>query len=262
MLAPPALTALAVAGLAAGLARGGRALTWGGAAAAWAVGTAVLVGTGWGGGAILAAFFLPSTLVSRAADPAVPSELDAKGGERDAAQVLANGGVALLAGLLALRWPGPAQWMLVTSLSAAAADTWATSVGERSGREPRGLLTGSRVPVGTSGAVSGPGSVGALAGAAMVAVTAWLLGGGQGLALAAVVVGMLGMLTDSLLGATLQGRFHCGACGLASEHRMHRCGTPTRHQGGLRWLDNDGVNLLSTLAAGLAGAGLWWLAGQ
>ncbi|HMH54634.1 MAG TPA: DUF92 domain-containing protein, partial [Gemmatimonadales bacterium] len=40
-------------------------LTLSGAVAAWTVGTLVLYGTGWNGGAVLAAFFISSNLVSR-----------------------------------------------------------------------------------------------------------------------------------------------------------------------------------------------------
>jgi uncharacterized membrane protein len=65
------------------------------------------------------------------------------------------------------------------------------------------------------------------------------------------------MLGDSLLGATLQGRFTCPACDLPSERRVHRCGAATRLTGGWRALDNDGVNLLATTIAGLWGLA-WW----
>jgi uncharacterized membrane protein len=63
-------------------------LTRGGAVAAGMVGTAVVTGTGWSGGAVLAAFFVSSSAVGRLAPrPA----LDVKGERRDAWQVGANG---------------------------------------------------------------------------------------------------------------------------------------------------------------------------
>ncbi|MBA3658335.1 MAG: DUF92 domain-containing protein, partial [Gemmatimonadales bacterium] len=69
----------------------------------------------------------------------------------------------------------------------------------------------------------------------------------------ATLIGFAGMIADSMLGASLQGRFHCPRCDRSSEWRRHRCGTATIHRGGLAWLDNDRVNLSATaLAAGLS----------
>ena len=66
------------------------------------------------------------------------------------------------------------------------------------------------------------------------------------------------MVMDSLLGGTVQGRFHCSRCNQPSEWAIHRCGTPTHLSGGWTWLNNDGVNFLATaLAAGAAWI-VWW----
>jgi uncharacterized membrane protein len=72
--------------------------------------------------------------------------------------------------------------------------------------------------------------------------------------------GVVGMLVDSLLGATLQARFACPICGRAAE-RPGRCHEPLRLIHGIRWFDNDAVNLAGTLAGALtAAAGSWvWL---
>ncbi|MBA2459990.1 MAG: DUF92 domain-containing protein, partial [Gemmatimonadales bacterium] len=120
------------------------ALTGAGAMAAWAVGTLVLWGTGWGGGAVLAAFFVSSTLISQRT-PA-PGALDFKSGPRDTRQVFANGGIAALVSLLGLRDPALGHWLVTVTLAGAAADTWATSLGARSRVPPRLLWTGRRVP--------------------------------------------------------------------------------------------------------------------
>jgi uncharacterized protein (TIGR00297 family) len=217
----------------------------------------VVWGTGWGGGAALAAFFVPSTLISR--DSPAPVELDPKEGRRDARQVLANGGVAALVSLVGLRDPGLGLWLLTCTLASAAADTWATSLGARSRNPPRLLWSWRPVPRGTSGAVTPLGCAGAVVGALIVAVTAVAAGGPPALLLAAVLIGFAGMVSDSWLGASLQGRFHCPACDRASEWPVHRCGTATIHQGGARWLDNDVVNFAATLvAAALAFAAWAW----
>ena len=228
-------------------------LTGDGAVAAMAVGTLVLLGTGWEGGAVLAAFFVSSSAVGRL----LPARAgDAKGERRDRHQVAANGGPAALAALAPLVGnfePSLALCMVMGSLAAAAADTWATSVGRLSPSMPRRLFFGPTVPTGTSGGMTVVGTLGGLAGAALVAATGALAGGGARLALIGTAVGFAGMLADSALGAVAQGRFHCPACDLDSESPVHRCGIRTVRTGGMAWLDNDGVNLVATsLAAALA----------
>ena len=174
--------------------------------------------------------------------------------------MLANGGVAAAAALLGPAAPGLALWIVTGSLAAAAADTWATSVGTRSRATPRLILGGRPVPPGTSGGVTLAGCAGAAAGALLVGAVGALLGGGTALLPAAALIGFVGMATDSVLGAGLQGRFQCPVCRVASEWPVHRCGAVTSHQGGLAWLDNDRVNFAATLGAGLLAALAWrWL---
>jgi uncharacterized membrane protein len=222
-------------------------LTVAGAWTAWAVGGSVLLGTGWEGGAVLAAFFVSSNLISRGAPP--PPGLDPKGERRDHRQVLANGGVAALGALGGSQLPDLGIWLVTGSLAAAAADTWATAVGARSSRAPRHFWSGREVAHGANGGVTWLGSAGATVGALVVAATG-AVGARQPLLLpVATLIGFAGMMLDSALGAAVQGRFHCPACDRPSEWPVHRCGAATVHQGGLPWLDNDLVNLTATAAA-------------
>jgi uncharacterized protein (TIGR00297 family) len=252
----PALS-LGVSFAAAAAAWHAGALTRAGAGAAAAVGAAVLWGSGWNGALVLAAFFVPSTVVGRLA-AGRPTVSDARGERRDPVQVLANGAAAAIGALLDRSVPGLGFWIITAALSAAAADTWATSVGAWSRTDPRHLITRRRVPPGTSGGVSLAGTLGGTVGAAIVAATAWYATGDHRLLLGGISIGFGGMLLDSLLGASVQGRFRCPRCGAESERRQHRCGTLTRPIRGLPWLDNDGVNLFTTLAAAAAGAAAWW----
>jgi len=107
-----------------------------------------------GGGAVLAAFFVFSTAVGRLV-PRRPG-FDTKGERRDQYQVVANGAPPpwRAAGL---HDPGLGLWVVTGSLAAAAADTWATSVGGMSRRGPRLLLLGRAVPPGTSGGMTAAG---------------------------------------------------------------------------------------------------------
>jgi uncharacterized membrane protein len=151
-------------------------------------------------------------------------------------------------------------WIVTAALAAAAADTWGTSIGALSRTEPRDLVRWRRVPRGTSGGVSTIGTAAGVAGALLVAAAGAAGGPANGLLLWGTLIGTGGMLLDSLLGATVQARFECPACGTASERRRHGCGVPTRLVEGWRWLDNDGVNALTSLLAALAGALAWSLA--
>lgn len=253
----PALAA-AIAGVIALAAWRARTLDGGGSVAAWSVGTVVLTSAGWLGGAVLLTFFLSASALSRVR-PALPSDVDPKGSRRDAWQVLANGGPAALAGLLVLLdliSPSAGLWMITASLAAAAADTWATSLGAASRRPPRDLVSGASVPPGTSGGVTRLGTAAAVAGAALVSLPP-AFSGHSGLPAAGTIIGVGGMLLDSVLGATVQSRFRCPRCGTRSEWPRHRCGTRTRHEGGWRWLTNDGVNAIATGAAALAGWVAW-----
>jgi uncharacterized membrane protein len=129
----------------------------------------------------------------------------------------------------------------VGALAAAAADTWATEIGTLFGGEPISIVSGKRVPPGTSGGVTLVGTLAAAGGATFVAAAASLANWPVPLA-AAAVGGMAGALTDSFLGATVQSRRWCDVCGKSTERLVHDCGTPTRHTGGVVDFDNDAVN--------------------
>jgi len=251
---------LAAAVISLGVALAGwavRALTGGGTLVATGIGGVILAATGWPGGAVLGIFFVTSSAVSRLTSGAQWSGLFGQGNRRDAWQVLANGGVAAGAALLERSHPGLGLWLVTSTLAGAAADTWATSLGALSPRPPRDLVQGVTVCRGASGGVTVVGTVGGVAGALLVAATGGLIERREDLALAALLSGIAGMLADSLLGSLAQGKFSCPACRVPTERPVHQCGTPAQHQGGWRWLDNNGVNALATAFAAAVGAAAW-----
>ena len=238
-----------------------RSLSRSGAIAATVVGTAaVTAGAGWG--ILLIVYFAVSALLSRlggAAKARRTRSIIAKVGARDALQVLANGGPFALCALGTLASDGSGTLMAAAAagaLSASAADTWATEIGTFAAGTARSVRTGQVVPPGTSGAMSGAGTMAMVAGAIFVAGSAMLLGATDAFA-AVVIAGCVGAVADTIIGATLQDRRWCDACGLATERAVHDCGAVTRHVGGSRRIDNDVVNLIATLTGAVAG---WLLA--
>lgn len=212
-----------------------RWLTPGGLVAAGAVGIGVTWGLGWPGLMVLAAFLLSGSLLTQLAERRCP--------HRSARQVLANGGVAAVAALLG-SWTAAAG-----AIAAAAADTWATEIGAFSPIPPRLATTWRRVTRGTSGGITLLGTLGGIAGAATIAWLAHALappGADPGF-LTLTVAGVGGMLADSVLGATVQGKYECPACDARFERGNTVCHEQVRLTTGWRWLDNDAVNVAATV---------------
>jgi uncharacterized protein (TIGR00297 family) len=228
-----------------------------GAAAAVVVGTLAMA-AGWTWGVLLILYFVSTSLLSRfraSHKAARVGDRVEKGGARDAVQVLANGGLFAGAALGQTVSPNVLwHWLAAGALSASAADTWATELGTLSTRAPRSILGWRTVPVGTSGAVTLAGFAAASAAALLFGLLASALGWPDGTMAAALAGGVGGCVLDSALGASLQARRWCESCGAATEQRVHRCGRATTIVAGMRWLDNDGVNLLATMAGALLGA--------
>jgi len=206
------------------------------------VGLALWWGAGPAGVGLLLFFFLTASLLTRlgrraaAAGGPAPEAEEARGGvRRGAGQVLANGGVAALAALLGgAGWLPGADAAVAGALAAATADTWASELGRAAAGPTRLLTTWEEVPPGRSGGVSAAGTAAGLAGAlALGAAWALLSGRPPGPVLgAALGAGTAGMLLDSALGASVEGR--------------------------AAWIDNDAVNVAGTLLGAVAG---WLLAG-
>lgn len=241
-----------------------RALNANGALAAWILGMLVfgLGGLPWA--LVLMMFFVTSSGLSKLFKnrKQIIEIYNEKGSQRDAWQVAANGGAAGLAVLFHLIFPGSTlAWVAFASAFAAAnADTWATELGFLNKTLPRSISSWKKVPAGTSGAISLAGTLAAAAGAAVIALTAWLfwplsLVASRSVWAYGLVIlgaGLFGSLVDSLLGATLQAVYWCPECQKETERsRFHSCGTRTVLLRGCRWIGNDLVNLVCTLSAGL-----------
>ena len=232
------------AALVAYAARKMRTLSTNGAIAGALAGT-VAIAAGWSWGLLLLTHFTAASVLSKLGErrkaELVGSVIE-KGGERDAGQILANGGVYTISALAFLVSPS-AIWYAVGAgaLAASAADTWATEVGMLARSEPVSIISGRRVPPGTSGGITLIGTLACVAGALFIGAGATLARWPVSFA-AVVLGGLAGALADSVLGGTVQARRWCDLCSKPTERQVHSCGTPTRHAQGLELFDNDAVN--------------------
>ena len=178
----------------------------GGALGGFVVGAVIYTCLGPQGFAILALFVVGGSLLTRFGYGRKRRSGTAEAGEgrRGAKNALANCSVAVVCALLnALTSLDAFAVAFVASLGAAFADTAESEVGQLYGRAPRLITTLRRVPPGTDGAISLPGTLAGLVAAALTATLGFALGlvASPGLILLVALAAFLGTVVDSLVGA-------------------------------------------------------------
>ena len=178
--------------------------------------------------------------------------------ERNILQVLANGGVGAVFAVVYFFWGFPPAIVLyLGAIGTATADTWATDIGFYSKSKPRLVLSKKIVERGTSGGVTFMGIVGSALGALIIGVLGEEILSMNDLLLPLAVAGLIGSLTDSILGRFVQAQSKCNQCGEQTEDRYH-CKTKTDLIFGSRWIGNDMVNFINTIT-GAAVAYFFWM---
>jgi uncharacterized protein (TIGR00297 family) len=200
------VAALLLTGVFAGLAYALGMVSRSGAIGGFALGAVTYTCLGPQGFAVLAFFVVGGSALTRIGYRSKERRgiAQTRGGRRGARNALANCGVALLCAFLAALIPSEAfAAAFVASLGAAFADTAESEVGQLARRTPRLITTLQKVPPGTDGAVSVPGTLAGLVAAGLTALLGLWLGlvAGPGAALLVVGAAFLGTVADSLLGA-------------------------------------------------------------
>lgn len=204
-------------------------LTLTGALTGGLIGLLIYLGAGFYGIILIGAFFILGTIATswKISDKQKANIAEKDKGRRNAGQVIANGGVAAIAGLLAYIFPQKAyifQLMMAASLAAATADTLSSELGMVYGRKFYNILTLKKDQKGLDGVVSIEGTAFGVAGSAVIAMI-YAVGFGWNIAVLWIIIaGTIGNLSDSILGATLERR---------------------------QYLNNDAVNFLNTGIAAL-----------
>ena len=246
-----------------------RSVSRSGAVAGFLVGSAILCAGGffiWG---MLMLFFVSASVISRvgATTKTKLASMHEKGGERDAVQVLANGGAGLVGSILIAVTGEPAFAAAAAGgFAAANADTWASELGVLSPAPPHSIVTRRELAPGASGGVTRTGTLASVGGSALIAVwfALWVwaqqaAGSAAGLSRAALLLliitaaGAAGSLIDSLLGATIQALYRTEEGSLTE--RPTGDGGKNALVRGFRVVTNDVVNFVSSIAgAAIAGA--------
>jgi uncharacterized protein (TIGR00297 family) len=262
-------------------------LSTSGMAALILVSVLVFVADGWVWGVVLLAYVLSANLWARyrARDKAALAERFREGATRHTDQMMARLGWATVVAFMAA-YAAPNVGLFgayVGALAASAADDWATELGVLSAsfspgassprRWPLLLISGRPVAPGTPGAVSGLGLGASALGAWFVGLVGLLAATCQAwsqritiepglryLPVAAMLGGLAGSLTDSLLGATAQGMYFCERCQQPTERPVHGCGEQAQQVRGWAWLNNEVVNLVGALVGAGVTAGVVYLA--
>jgi uncharacterized protein (TIGR00297 family) len=187
-----------------------RTVTRTGAVTGAVIGITIYACTGWRGWLLLLVTFVAAASASRIGltRKTLLGIAEERGGRRGAGNAIANTGVAAVTSTIAVAAADPALAMLAfaTALTAGGSDTIASEIGKAYGRRTWSITSLTRVPPGTSGAMSLEGTLGGIAGAAALGLAAIALALIPRSTLWIVVAASTaGALLESWLGATLEG---------------------------------------------------------
>ncbi|MGD1831797.1 MAG: DUF92 domain-containing protein [Sphaerochaetaceae bacterium] len=240
-------------------------LTVSGSVASFLLGFIIFYFMNFVGWLILVFFFVSANIlgkVGKLVKQVDISKIHKKGETRDWVQVFANGGIAGIAALLyGLTGSIIPLVMFGASLAASTADTWASEAGILSKENPVSILTFTPVTPGMSGGVSWLGSLSSIIGSILISslwyVSYRIAGDFRFFLLASIIAlsGIAGSLVDSYLGATVQGHYWDPVNELVTE-RERSDDVVFELCRGIRWIDNDIVNLMSNVVSTLLAGGL------
>jgi uncharacterized protein (TIGR00297 family) len=227
----------------------------GGVIAGIIIGSIILIGFGWPALILMMIFFIFSTFSTRLRynykrQLGLGQE---KGGKRGWRNTLANGGIAASSALASLFLGGEIFFaFFLGAMATSMSDTLATEIGLLSRSRPR-LITNlkKKVGAGTSGGISLLGEIMVVSGSLLIGILAFFLELSSIPFFTIILLTLLGGLTgshiDSILGATIQSMNRCIICGIITESNNHH-NKPTESFKGLKIIENNTVNFLSTVA--------------
>ena len=169
-----------------------------------------------------------------------------KSNKRKLIQIISNVGIGVLS-LIIYKFTSNDLYLLIYAsvMAEYLADTLASDIGVLSKSEPINILTFKKGERGLSGNISFLGLTSALIGSLLIG-TIYYIGMDKSITSFIIIIlsGFLGSLIDSILGASIQVKYKCTKCKKITERKEH-CGKKTNYYKGIKWIDNNLVNLLS-----------------
>lgn len=232
-----------------------RALTLGGVLLATVVDLCISLSLGNFGFTVLLTFFVGSVAVDkfkkyykRKTDK-YEVDREKRGDCRDSVQVLANGAIA---SICAVVYFFSGEHFLILAFASAIAEAFADSAASGVGITSScvyDIFRRERCESGISGGMSLIGTAASLIAAAITASVALAFGALTITeALIVTAAAFFGAVFDSFLGSLAQVKYKCTVCSEIVEKEEH-CGSKTVHYRGVRIINNDVVNFLSTLVS-------------
>ncbi len=177
-----------------------------------------------------------------------------KSSKRDAHQVFANGGIAVVWATIYFFYTSDlVYYLFVAAIAAANADTWATELGIFSKSKPRLITSFKKVEKGRSGGISMIGSISAFCGSLLISFSGFIfITKGPiefNILIFLTIAGFLSSFVDSYLGASFQAQYQDEITGQFTEKAFNKMKTENKLISGNKWLNNDMVNFLSILTA-------------
>ncbi len=179
-----------------------------------------------------------------------PPQQEKKG--RNLLQLFSNLGASLILVIVHYFVENPAIMVgAVASFACAIGDSMASDIGVLQKKNPFDFCRWKRVERGVSGGVSLLGSVMAII---VIAADIYLCYAVGDMRLAAVCIAggaaVFGVVIDSVLGSLVQARFSCKTCGKVTENKLC-CGEKADRISGVKWIDNNMVNIISNCLSGI-----------
>ncbi|MSU00232.1 DUF92 domain-containing protein [Tissierella pigra] len=215
---------------------------------------------------IMIGFFISSSFLTKFKNTNKNNvnKLNEKGGKRDYIQVFVNGGIGLILAFLHYIYKEPI-FLLAYSVSfgVATSDTWASEIGVLSKNKPLSILNLRTIERGMSGGISTLGTVFSFLGSAFIAIIFFIAYIAlyndirQGLTYFSIclILGFIGSIIDSILGASIQAQYYCESTKSFTERKIHK-NKPNRLVKGYYIVNNDAVNFASNLISTLI---VFWL---
>ena len=169
-----------------------------------------------------------------------------KSEKRKLIQIISNVGIGTLS-LIIFKITRDNLYLLIYAsvMAESLADTLASDIGTLSKKEPINILTLKKGEKGLSGNISMLGLTASLIGSILIALI-YYIGIERNITSLIIITlsGFLGSIIDSILGSAIQVKYKCEKCNKITEKKEH-CGKKTNYYRGIKWIDNNLVNLLS-----------------